>query len=656
MTASDTGRRVDLLTVRGLLDDALVGLARVDKPAPPIAAAKDDVAGALEHVYRALANATNYELVREESELAMEGCREALSALQYRETTDQGVLADIALVAQALGALRSNARVPEEVVLDLPRRGRVERARASTGEPSPIDLDRDVLLPSVPMHEVEEEPEEEPPEIAPVPEIHTAEDLARWVEFATSEEEPDDESKLTMRAPPHASKDIDVDKITASVFGTAEIKDDVIGDWVDGFFEDLGMMSLMRQAADDDVWHELAPVEARLLARVDAIAAAGPTHFGRIIERMMDTPVPDAQHAWAALYFYGSLRGSDAADQVARLTRALDLSQHEIFESVSDALSFVPNRGVETFARSLLDDPSEDLRALALRVLGRRSGLAVAEVVTRMANATPRMLVELFGALETAGGQIDPVALRAGLSSADPAVFTAAAECALARGIGVVLSYARSQLRAGRGTFGNAALVCAIAGGEGDRDLLFEIAAADPAVPVLEALGWCGSTTVVPFLIGRLRAGEAAALPPLQRITGASLTPESEIETDLPPEERPFVRKRRPPEVEIELTDDAEIWQAWWDAFGREAQPQKRYRFGHAWSVADNLWELEEGPGTWRARRIAYLELVARTGIQLPVDTRAFVVRQRRQIKEWDEALAVRRDRAPEGRWTTTFG
>jgi hypothetical protein len=656
LTASDTGRRVDLLTVRGLLDDALVGLARVDKPAPPIAAAKDDVAGALEHVYRALANATDYELVRGESELAMERCREALGALQYRETTDQGVLADIALVAQALGALRSNARVPEDVVLDLPRRGTVERARASTGEPVPIDLDRDVLLPNVPMHEIEEEPEEEPPETPPVPEIHSAEDLARWVEFATSEETPDDDSKLTMRAPPRASKDIDVDKITATVFGTAEVKDDVIGDWVDGFYEDLGMMSLMRQASEDDVWHELAPVEDRLLARVDAIAAAGPTYFGRIIERLMDTPVPDPQHAWAAIYFYGSLRGSDAADQVARLARSFDLSDAAMFESVSDALSFVPNRGVETFARALLDDPSEDLRALALRVLGRRSGLAVPEVVGRMANTTPRILVELFGALETAGGVIDPVALRAGLASPDPAVFTAAAECALARGAGVVLSYARSHLRAGRGAFGNAALVCAIAGNETDRDLLFEAAAADPTPVVLDALGWCGSTTVVPFLIGRLRAGEAGSLPPLQRLTGASLTAESVIETNLPPEERPFTRKRRPPEVEILLSDDAELWQAWWDELGRDAQPQKRYRFGHAWSVADNLWELQEGPGTWRTRRIAYLELVARTGIQLPVDTRAFVVRQQRQIKEWDEALAVRRDRAPEGRWTTTFG
>jgi hypothetical protein len=656
VTTSDTGRRADLLTARALLDDALVGLTRVEKPAPPIAAARDEVAQALEHVYRALANRTDYAIVRDEAELAMERTREALGALQYRETTDQGVLADIGLVAQALGVLRSNARIPEEVVLDLPRRGTRDRARASVGEPTAVDLDRDVLVPAVPLQPIEEPPAEVEVEEPPEPEIRSAEDLARYVALVAEQNElPDDETKRTMLAPPRTRREIDPASLVRRVYGTPETKEDVIGNQVDGFIEDLGMMSVMRQADEDDVWHELAPVERRLLARVDAIAAAGPVYFSRLVDRLGDSPITDPQMAWAAVYFFGSLRGTDAVDQVVRLVRSFDLEEEAMFASVSDAIAFVPNRGIEAFVRTWLDDPSETRRAFALRVLGRRAGLAILELAPRFTRDLPRRIhAELLRALETAAGPIDPELLRPALAGDDPLLFSLAAECGLARGVSASLVYARGHLKNGR-NFGNSALVCALAGTEPERDLLIELALAEPTDSVIEALGWSGSVKMVGFLIGRLRAGAKTSLAALQRLTGASIAKGQPVVEELEPAERPFVRGHRPPEPEIELDDDPERWELWWEEYGAAASHDVRYRYGHAWSVADNLWELSDAPGSSRTRRLAWLELAARTGIRIPFDAQAFVVRQRRQVHEWKEALAVRRERAPVGRWTSTF-
>jgi hypothetical protein len=149
--ASETERRDDLMAVRALLDDALVGLRAITDPAVPLRESRDAVAAALEHVYRALASWASYAKVQEEASQALERCREALGALQHRETEDQGALADIALVAQAIGALRSNARVPAEVVLDLPTRRPSGAVPASRDEPRELDVARDVLPPAVPV-------------------------------------------------------------------------------------------------------------------------------------------------------------------------------------------------------------------------------------------------------------------------------------------------------------------------------------------------------------------------------------------------------------------------------------------------------------------------------------------------------------------------
>jgi hypothetical protein len=435
------------------------------------------------------------------------------------------------------------------------------------------------------------------------------------------------------------------------LFGHAVPERVLIRRRAEGFLEELAAMSLMRQADASDVWFELAPVEQRLLARIDALVACGDEAYAATLALLEDRPLPDPELVWAALFFFGSLRGSDAGHQVARLVRSTDLEDPALFEAVTDALTFAPNRGIEEYARGLATSREVRTRCAGIRVLGRRAACTTAELSPRIAAASdPSELRELAMALETAHGPLEAEASRRLLGERDSGVFAAAAQMAALRGQHAALSQARIHVDQGRADFGDAALICALVGDEADVQRVLDAAARDSAESLVEAVGWTGYVPAVPFLLGRQEAGSAAATLALQRITGATLLPDAPLPT-YDEEARPFGVAHVPWDHEAILSEDPDLWRAWWEAYGPRADPARRYRFGHQWTALDNLFEMEVAAGTARTRRLAYIELVARTGVELPFDPRSFVVRQRRQLAEWREAIAVRRDRAPAGTW-----
>jgi hypothetical protein len=94
---------------------------------------------------------------------------------------------------------------------------------------------------------------------------------------------------------------------------------------------------------------------------------------------------------------------------------------------------------------------------------------------------------------------------------------------------------------------------------------------------------------------------------------------------------------------------DPEVWRAWWKEHGKAAKTGTRYRFGHACGLEDDLGQIDAPLAAEGERRIAYLELCARSGGNLPLDAGAFVARQRQQIAAWSAFLAQKRG-AP-GTW-----
>lgn len=642
----------DLMDVRALLDDALLSLRAIDDPDTPLEEVRSYLSLGLAAVYAGCRDAADHPTVRESAARALSFCRETLAALQKAPIDAPSVETTLRFVAQALGALSQPDIAPPVPGLSIP----IDRPRpplaASVGVPRLHDVQRGPLHPTVPLRERDlvRLPEVDPTEGPPggVPRINTIAELEAWA--ASQDAEAIDAPAPPPILPP--PEDPPLERAMTSLIGCAVPEGTLIYGRASGFFEDIATMSSMRKADAGDVWHELAPVEHRMLARVDAILACGVWILPRLIQLLEDRPVPDPEMLWAALFMLGCIEGDDTRDQMVRLIRITPLDDDELFDAVADVLSVVPHRGIEGVLRGWLvsDDPYST--ALAAHVLGRRRATMVQTLLPLLGHAHPRVLEETARALETVPGELHETDLRDVIRHADPRVFAAGAECAVVRGFRSGVTEAEYRLRRGD-KLPRAALLVALTSDEEALDLVFSLAATAPSHEVFEALGWLGATSIVPFLLGRLGDGEVSAVTALQRLTGASLTEEDPYR-HFAEEARPFSRAHFvAPPFEPFLSEDAAVWGAFWEEHGPNAVEHTRYRFGHAWTTEDNLYEMVEMPASTRCRRLAYLELCARAGGGFPFDPNAFVPHQWTAIRRWQEYLGESHSRAPRGAWAS---
>jgi hypothetical protein len=643
---------VDPLAVRSLLDDALVRLSTLPSPIP-VRALEQHLSAALAQYYSALAAKGDASAFLEAC-IASKASAEAAQQLLQQHAAVPSAEAELLLIAQALERLGKPmlAGLP---ALELPKPGQRKRPhRATVDEPRLLDLERSVLIPTtVVMRQEESELDQVATEIPDQADSGVGMDLDALLAQATSDAAAADQpepSRREEKEQPEPAPVIEEDA-AAQCFGVQRTREEVEFHRARTFFEELAMMSLMRQPDAGELWRDLRPVEARLLARVDGILACGAWVLPRLVKLLEERPVPDPEMTWAAVFLYGSIAGDDALDQVARLVRSLDLDEAPMRAAVGDALSFAPHPGIDGILRPWLDRPEPSRRALAIHVLGRRRTLSAKEALSRSSDANQDVLLEAARALCQIPDALSETALARLLSHKNRAVAAAAFDAAFARRMQGGLRRAEELVAAGEGEFADAALFAAI-GGDAQALALFERALeSKPSPAVIEAAGWFGHLKLVDPLLQCLK-GDASASLALQRLTGASLT-----EEDADPEylegEEPFGRIFRAPERELKLTEDADAWTAWWKKHRARANLHQRYRYGHLWSPQDNLWELSEAIATPRERRLAHLELIVRVGGEIPFDPRDFIFRQERQLEAWKSMVA--RARVAPGSWHSLF-
>ena len=659
-----SGAPADLRTVRALFDEALVALPRVRDPAFPSRRMTEAVTDALRACYLALSAAADDPAAYPGAVSALKaGGRTALEVLEACGSADPAAAQAKVCVRTAMAALVEGAAARSFPRLDLPRRDGRGEQRASRLEPRELRLARDLVPPAVPVATAAPElirpgpppPVPEPPEDLPTPVgaerpaspedldelLATAEALA-----AESSEEPTAPAAAT--APPPAGEG-DPER---AIFGEALSREEVLFARARSFFEDLAMMGVMRQPDAGDLWSELAPVESRLLARVDAILACGEAVLPRLVALLDDRPVPDPDLLWGLVFFFGSIGGDDAADEALRLVRTAPLADPAVFDAVADALALAPSAGLAERVRAFLGVSEPTLARLALRVLGRRRALSAQEALTAWRSKEVALMREAALALPSASGPVERQGLSRLLDHEDEAVVRAGFEASILHGCPEGMARASRLTASGQGQFAEAALYVGIAAGTSGGDALASGTVQGASQPLVEGVGWYGSSELVPWLLQRLGCGEKAAVAALQRITGASLT-EDDPDPEYPPEAHPFLGRAKPPPTSLVLTAEAAAWRAWWKKHGSAARPGTRWRYGHPWSAEDDLWEMESAPVSPRERRLAYLELVARTGEKLPFDPSAFVAHQRREIEAWRAALEVGAARRGQGGFPT---
>lgn len=643
----------DLLTVRDWLDEALVGVRDIENRALDLVEVRSFLSLALAAVYEGCRENVDHPTVTSARTRAAEFARQALEGLQAVPVDEAAVDRELSLVARSVGALQDPTLGPPIPGLVIPHGRARPPLMASTVEPTLHDPARGPLFPTIPLRDRDDvvmpdvDPDAAP--LVPVPEIRTLEELLAYAESVESKREGGGEPAAALPEPTPPPAD-PLAEAQRALLGDAIPERLLVFERARVCFEDLAMLSLVRQGGAADIWYQLEPLERRLLARVDAILALGVDLVPRLVQLLEDRPIPDAELLWASIFLLGCIRGDDTRDQIVRLVRLAPLDDEEYFEPIAEALALVPHRGVEGVARKWLESPEPQRVALAARVLGWRRATTVESILPLLGHDEPRVIEEAARALERVPGELREDDLRIALRHESPAVFAAAVETAIVRGFPGAVSECEFRLQRQQ-DLPHAALMLALTSNREALDLCFGLAATHPSAEVLETLGWLGQTSIVPFLLGRLRAGEVAAVRPLQRLTGASLTDEMPARA-YAEEDLPFARSHfLAPPHELVLTEDPDAWEAHWRQYGEPAREDRRYRFGHPWSTRDDQWEMAEAYAANRERRLAYLELCGRTGGSIGFDQYTWTARQRPQLEAWSAYLGPAHGRVPSGTW-----
>ena len=607
------------------LDAALLALPGITDAAVDRGAVEERLAGALLHVHTVAARGGSAG-DRRDLEAATTLARLAAEALQSAPTEDVVALRCLDACAEALRALLAAAPNPIAAPMTPPPTD-APWPRASRGEPRALRVARPLLRPSVPVSPWEPEAPP-PPEPAPSPPMDLAA-LQAQTRLALARLDED---------PPARPVPVTPDTPTEpALFGEVLPPYALTLDRARQCVEDLAMFGRMRRATDAEPW--CAPrTESRLLARIDGLVACGVEVFGALVHMLGARPVPDPELTWALVMLFGSLEGDDGALQCLRVARSADASLPEMQDALGDALGLAPHpafdgEGLGAAAlRAWLADPLPGRRVIALSALARRDALRLDEVARGFGDDAPEVVRAAAAALPRCSGTPGEAWWSAALQHPDPAVVTAVLRASALRGRPEGLARATALTEGGAGTFGDAAKVLSLAGELSAWDALRAGYARNPDAAALAAFGWFGHRDAIPALLAAMHREALAptAARALWRITGVALA-----EGDDRPDALRVEEGFRAPEVPAVWSVDAGAWaRALGDAPAR-MNPLQRWRFGHPWSLEDTLWELEDPASVPPDRRDAHVELVARSGLALPLDLEHFVARQRAQLAAW---------------------
>ncbi|MCC7535557.1 MAG: hypothetical protein IT379_05065 [Deltaproteobacteria bacterium] len=649
-----------LSDARQSLLEALSWLPRIGDAEVLVRASEAEMAVSLHHVYRALHGRSDPEAFASAVASALDGARRALETLQQTPPTDEAHVEVMRCAAGALTALLSPRFDPHEPPLDLPRAEDASSpVRAVVGMPRTVRPARAPWLPVIPLPELDPPEEKVAAEPVAAPVI---EDLA-GVERLVQDAERKLEAMTAPRAPaaaPEAPAPRTMEAIKTVVeerlVGGALTEHEVTVSHARALLEELAMFGLQRRGAAGVPWRDCGRVEARLLTRLDALVALRESVMPAVV-KLLERPLPDPELTWAVLFLLGSIEGDDSLDQAWLVVRAAAFDDALVAAAIGDALALAPHAGLDGWVYGWLGAADPVRRATGLEVLSRRGTLSSEDAAAAALDDDIRVVRVAARALGTSRGVVPSATFAPLLAHPDKHVQRAAIESSILRRSEMGVMRAYQWVLTGKAAHMGAALYVAIAGGPEAYDTLRRAITEDrPTSTLVRAVGWFGHPGLVPQVIDVLAATKKAsvklaAAEALWRITGAPVT-DDEPDPEHPGLDRPHARDLAPPVVEPELTQDAELWRAWWRRHQSEVRSGTRYRFGHSWSPADDVWQMEEDLASPEDRRLAHLELVARTGETLPFDSRAFAAIQQTQIDAWRDRVS---QRFPSTEWPTRF-
>jgi len=453
--------------------------------------------------------------------------------------------------------------------------------------------------------------------------------------------------------------------------------------WARECLDEIGMIGLQRAPLAGDDWRSSRPLERRMIAAIDAIAALGPIAIAEAERLAMDAPVVNPMSVFAVAMVGGCLEGRDAIAAAERVLHRFGAGDPMVAGPFVSAMKIAPSPFVPSVLRSLFASSDPACRAIAVEGLAHLRLLDASDLGALADEADPRLLDLALPALAIArhadfgraadralahdDAHLRLAALDAMAIAAHPRAASAAREAAAG---GRSPDAARAASAGGRspdaaraaaeGSLGDRALVrLAIVASEDDARWLLDRMRAAPTPAAIEAVGWAGLVDSIPALIDLLESEDdkqkLAAGAALDRLLGAGILQSIEIQpealddvviVDPDPEALATIVSHPrdvPPNgstetLEVPSTDPA-MWRAYWREHGGRFDPRQRLRRGQAYSPSVSLYELDRLPLSMEDRRALFRELAARTGKLASFDPSDLVSVQEESLAAWGAIL-----------------
>jgi len=377
-------------------------------------------------------------------------------------------------------------------------------------------------------------------------------------------------------------------------------------------------------------WPELADIEHRLEAHVDAMCASGEVALELAREALTSG---DESAVIAGIHVIASFQELEETDGLGEVLHAMEEAATDLLSVWEEALVLSMHPSVADRVSSLLTSSRSEVRATAARILARHHEGRGDLFSPLLSDASAEVRVAAIIALAHLDYRPALTALESQLQYVPATEWELLTFAAICMGSSRALSHCRQACRAGGELPSGFPRLLAIAGDDRDLPLLQELCAQPKlASRSMLAVGILGLPSSVPFLIEHLSADalevRLAAGAALNLLTGANLYVTTRAKEEGADEPEPGR------EIHLPNTDPI-TWTQWWDGHYPRFAGARRFRLGKPFSLGVCIEELADPRSPFEARERAAQELRIHSGQAIGFEPDWPIRRQRDAITRW---------------------
>lgn len=414
--------------------------------------------------------------------------------------------------------------------------------------------------------------------------------------------------------------------------------------------DDLISLYFQRKALQKDVeipWYRVAEPEQRILNHLDAVMVNGATSIWAIASGLLGEEEGAVFVGALVLTSLDGTKGLDSIRQSVSAQKVLNL------RGLCEALKHCPHRDISSLLREWIRSQGTDsIRIIALESLGYRREGDIQELNSLLNDESMDVRAQAANGLRRLRGRSALYGIESSLNHTASVPQEEVLLASLCLGSRIGLDRCRRLIKENVTQQRTISCLMGMSGGHTDIGLWrnCDTAAQDNAILFLSA-GILGCVEVIPLLMKALSSEHEgvriAAAQGLELITGAGIREELPGAGEIPEEESSQTVELQKPRPSTKKTE----WELWWNTNGSRFASHVRWRKGEPFHFGLLIDELAGEGSTYLGRLHAYLELVIRSGHDIPFEPDWFVAKQKHAISCWQEWWRSNESRFIAGKW-----